>query len=189
MASRFRGAPNARAMLSMTGAGSRPPITAGRPGRKMPAFSRAIASIVLPRYSWWSSPMLVTTATVGSTTLTASSRPPMPISSTQASRFAASKINRAASALNSKKVSATEPRAASIFSKAATNSSVWEAVMNADALAVVAQVRRREGTDFEARGAQDGGAIGAHRALAIGAGDGDHRDLRLPPPQPLEYDP
>ena len=35
---------------------------AGRPARKMPAFSRPIASRSGPRYSVWSMSMLVTTA-------------------------------------------------------------------------------------------------------------------------------
>ena len=45
--------------------GSVSPITAGAPGLKMPAFSRAISSSVAPRYSVWSRPIDVTPATSG----------------------------------------------------------------------------------------------------------------------------
>ena len=51
MASRFSGEFKLRATLSRLKDGSRPPITAVLPARKIPAFSRAMASSVLPRYS------------------------------------------------------------------------------------------------------------------------------------------
>ena len=77
----------------------------------------------------------------------------MPISSTHASSLAASKINNAASALNSKNVNATEPRAALDFFECCHQFfGVRQAVVDADAFAVVAQVRRGKGTDLEARG-------------------------------------
>src|SRR4051794_41707040 len=51
----------------------------------IPDFSRAKPSTSEPRYSAWSTPMGVTTATVPSTTLVASHVPPSPTSTTPAS--------------------------------------------------------------------------------------------------------
>ena len=66
-------------------------------------------------------------------------------------------------------------------------------VMNPDALAIVPQMRRGKHADPMAGSLQDGSAISAHRALAVGARHGDHRDLGLLPaqaaldlPQPVE---
>ncbi len=96
------------------------PQTAGLPGRKMPAFSRAMDSTSGPSQSVWSSPTETTTATSASTTLTASSRPPRPTSSTIASGAAVSKTSRAASVLYSKNVSESPPRASAMRSNAVT---------------------------------------------------------------------
>ena len=51
----------------------------------IPAFSAAISAISVPRYSVWSTPIGVMTATGASTTLVASHRPPMPTSTTATS--------------------------------------------------------------------------------------------------------
>ena len=77
-------------------------MTAGRPGRKIPAFSRPIDSRSGPSQRTWSMSMGVTTATSGSNALTASSRPPMPTSITAASTADARKTSTAARVPNSK---------------------------------------------------------------------------------------
>ena len=51
----------------------------------MPAFSAAMSATVSPRYSAWSMPIGVITATGASTTLVASHRPPIPTSTTATS--------------------------------------------------------------------------------------------------------
>ena len=71
----------------------------------IPAFSRAMPSTSLPRYSAWSRPIGVITATVPSATLVASQRPPSPTStmpaSTGASANAANPIAVSTSNLDS----------------------------------------------------------------------------------------
>ena len=54
------------------------PLTAGRPRLRIPAFSVAINSSVLPSWRVWSNEMLVMIDSAGRTTLVESSRPPMP---------------------------------------------------------------------------------------------------------------
>ena len=61
----------------------------------MPAFSTAISATVSPRYSVWSSPIGVTTATSASSTLVASQVPPMPTSTTATSTGASAKMANA----------------------------------------------------------------------------------------------
>ena len=63
------------------------PVTTGTPGLMIPAFSKAIAPSVFPRYSWWSRAMFVMTETSGVTTFVASNRPPIPTSKTAMSTF------------------------------------------------------------------------------------------------------
>ena len=75
---------------------------AGRPARKMPAFSRPISSRVAPRNSAWSMSTLVMMAQSASMMFTASSRPPMPTSSTTASSPAPASTCKMASVVNSK---------------------------------------------------------------------------------------
>ena len=61
------------------------PSTAGRPARKIPAFSRPICSSESPSQSTWSRPIVHTTPTSASRILVASRRPPSPTSSTATS--------------------------------------------------------------------------------------------------------
>ena len=68
--------------------GSGSATTAGRPGRKMPAFSRPMASRVRAEVVDVVDATLVSTAQSASMTFTASSRPPRPTSRTAASIFA-----------------------------------------------------------------------------------------------------
>ncbi len=82
--------------------GSGSPQIAGRPARKMCAFSQPIRSRVSPRYSMWSMSTLVSSAQSASKALTASRRPPRPISSTSASGPARSNATMAARVPNSK---------------------------------------------------------------------------------------
>ena len=74
------------------------------PGLITPAFSAAMASMVSPRWAWWSSPMLVITAATGVTTLVASSRPPRPTSTTARSTRARRNHDRAIAVAASKNV-------------------------------------------------------------------------------------
>jgi len=78
-------APSARrprpGITAITASCCAPAIT-GRPALMMPLFSRAIVSMSGPRYCVCSRLMRVRTDTRGSTTLVASSLPPMPVSST-----------------------------------------------------------------------------------------------------------
>ena len=60
-------------------------MTTTWPGLMMPAFSRAISSIVEPSHFVWSRAIGVMTATLASMTFVASQRPPMPTSTTAAS--------------------------------------------------------------------------------------------------------
>ena len=62
-------------------------------------------------------------------------------------------------------------------------------VMDANALAIIAQVGRCERAHPVAGRTQDGGAIGGDRSLAVGARDRDHRHRRLPPVQAFQYFP
>ena len=86
----------------MSGSGS--PITAGRPGLKMPAFSQAMRSRVSPRNSTWSIPIDATPAARGVSTLVASSRPPSPTSMTDTSTRAAANNSNAIAVVASKNV-------------------------------------------------------------------------------------
>ena len=61
--------------------------------------------------------------------------------------------------------------------------------VDANAFAIVAQVRRSKGTDAMARGREHGRAVGRHRALAVGARHRDHRHPRLPPAEACEQVP
>ena len=60
-------------------------MTATAPGLMMPDFSLAMPRTSVPRYSAWSRPIGVITATAPSATLVASHRPPSPTSITAAS--------------------------------------------------------------------------------------------------------
>ena len=95
-------APSSRACASTEAGGAGSPTTAGRPGRRIPAFSRPMASRSGPSHSLWSRPSCVITATSGSTTLTASRRPPSPTSSSATSTSARASSHSAARVPNSK---------------------------------------------------------------------------------------
>ncbi len=77
------------------------------PGLMMPAFSPAIASIVVPRYCWWSRSIGVTTATSASSTFVLSHAPPMPTSTTATSTGVSAKIRYASAVTISKNESGT----------------------------------------------------------------------------------
>ena len=106
-------------------------MTAGTPGLRMPAFSAAMCARVGPRYSWWSSPIEVTTQTSGAQMFVASSRPPRPVSSTITSTRRRANSIQAAAVMSSKKVGARSGSAAAmaawcgrrISAKATTRSS------------------------------------------------------------------
>ena len=68
------------------------PITTARLARTTPAFSRAMAARVRPRYSSWSKSMLTIVDTRGEATLVASSRPPSPTSRTAMSTPVLAKV-------------------------------------------------------------------------------------------------
>ena len=79
-------------------------MTAGTPALKIPAFSNAIDSRVVPRYSTWSMPMAVTPAASGLTTFVASSRPPSPVSITATSTSERANQSNAIAVVASKNV-------------------------------------------------------------------------------------
>ncbi len=82
-----RGAPTDAATSSKTVAvsASRTPTTAGTPGLKIPAFSRAIAALVEPSKAQWSRPIEVITDRAVTIMFVLSSLPPRPVSITAAS--------------------------------------------------------------------------------------------------------
>ena len=85
---------------------------AGLPGRMICAFSRPMASRSLPRYSMWSSAMLVITAQSVSKAFTESKRPPRPTSRITRSSAASDSSRAMARVLNSNWVSAISPASA-----------------------------------------------------------------------------
>ena len=106
------------------------PKTTGTPSLKMPPFSLAMARMLSPKNRWWSMPMLVTTQTSArGITLVESKRPPMPVSNTTTSHWAARKWSKANPKVNSKKDG--EPHAPSAacqrWTKAVTASSSMQA--------------------------------------------------------------
>ena len=104
---RTTGAPTALARAATTAsasAGSRP-ITSGTPGLAIPAFSAAIETTSVPRYSSWSSAIDVIAVTIGLTRLVASSRPPSPTSITPTSTPMRANHSQASRVANSKCVS------------------------------------------------------------------------------------
>ena len=80
------------------------PSTRSTPAFAIPAFSRAMASSVVPSRSVWSSAMRVMAAARGAgMTFVASSRPPSPTSRTARSTAASRNARNAASVATSKK--------------------------------------------------------------------------------------
>ena len=90
----------------------------------IPAFSAAISAISVPRYSVWSTPMGVMTATGASTTLVASQRPPMPTSTTAISIGASAKAANAIAVTTSNLLIAGPPAASDCLSTSSTNGSI-----------------------------------------------------------------
>jgi len=83
--------------------------TNGTPGLRIPAFSAAIASIVSPRISVWSSPIDVITVTSGASTLVQSSRPPRPTSTTAQLTLSCANQSNPSAVATSKKVRSFPP--------------------------------------------------------------------------------
>ena len=90
----------------------------------MPAFSAAISAISVPRYSVWSIPIGVMTATGASTTLVASQRPPIPTSTTATSIGASAKAANAIAVTTSNLLIAGPPAASDCLSTNSTNGSI-----------------------------------------------------------------
>ena len=96
----------------------------GQPGFRMPAFSRAMAATVSPRNAMWSSDTgVMMLAAVRATTLVASSRPPIPTSSTSASACTRENARKAAAPMISKKVIGSPALTVSTSSSNATRAS------------------------------------------------------------------
>ncbi len=74
------------------------------------ALSHAIFPMVFPSTWVWSSPMWVMTATSGSTTIVASSRPPMPTSTSAISTSSSQNARKARAVMSSKTVRNWFPR-------------------------------------------------------------------------------
>ena len=149
----------------------------GIPSTKMPAFSKAICSMVSPSHCWWSRAIGVITQTSAGTAVVASSRPPMPVSSTISSHSRSRKWRIASASVISKKVgcgSSDSQRARSSVRPSAGFLLGDLGAGDPDALAEVDQVRRGEQPAAEPGGAGDRVDHRADRALAVGAGDMDH---------------
>ena len=171
------------ACRSMTASASRvwPAITAGTPDLRMPAFSAAIASMVSPRKSRWSSETRVITLAIGlSTTLVASSRPPRPTSSRRASAGCRAKRRNAAAVSISNTVIgslavvglALRQRVGKLIvldELAAAGTGNAEALIEPDQIGRRVDVHALAGRFEDRAGECDG------RALAIGPGYMDHR--------------
>ena len=71
-------------------------------GETLPAFSRAMAGSVSPRYSMWSNPTRVMAVSSGRVAEVASSRPPSPTSRIATSTRSRAKCSTAASVPSSK---------------------------------------------------------------------------------------
>ena len=160
--------------------GSRSPITAGRPGLKMPAFSPAIDASVEPRYSMWSSPMDVTPATIGSSTFVESRRPPRPASITATSAPARAKWSNAIAVVASKKLA---PISSMSGMCVAMNDDdvVGRDHLTADdhPFAKVHQMRRRVRRHTESFRREESGHRRDAASLPVRAGDVDRRIASL----------
>ena len=153
---------------------------AGTPRLRMPAFSAAILSSVSPRNSVWSIEIGVMTVASGcSITLVASSRPPRPTSSSSTSAGWRANSSRPAAVVISNTVIGAPALARSHSSSAAANSSSRHRCLRRraepEALVEAHQMRRGIGVHALARGFQDRAQERDGRALAVGAGDMDHR--------------
>ena len=90
----------------------------------MPAFSAAISAMVVPRYSEWSIPMGVITATGASMTLVASQRPPIPVSMIAISTGASANAAKAIAVRTSNLLIAGPPSATDSASTICTKGSI-----------------------------------------------------------------
>ncbi len=144
----------------------------------MPAFSVAIARRQSPTPSVWSNPMLVMTATSASTTLVASNRPSSPTSITATSTATSANHASAAAVTSSNQlgvIPSSGSTAARSLMAAARSSSLMGSPFQAMPLVEHHEVRAAVGADAESALDQQRGDHAGHRALAVGAGDVDHR--------------
>ena len=179
-------------MIAASASGGWASDTSGTPARAMAAFSAAISAKVTPRYCWWSMPMLAIPLTRGrSMTLVASSRPPSPTSSRQASAGVRAKARIAAAVATSKKLGSRSPRAVEDFDQQGLERVVLDQrAGDADALVEANQMRAGEDMDREPRALERGAEHGDGRALAVGPGDMENRrQLILRPAEPVEHCP
>ncbi len=154
---------------------------AGAPRLRMPAFSAAIFSSVSPRNSVWSMETGVMTVASGcAITLVASSRPPKPTSSSSTSAGWRENSSEPAAVVISNTVMACAGIGALAFGKRRGQLLVGHkraVACDAQPEALVEAHQMRRGVDVHAlaRGFQHGAQEGDGRALAVGAGDVDHR--------------
>ena len=152
------------------------PMTAGRPRLRMPAFSRGDAAERVAEILWWSMSMVV--MTVSARLLDDVGRVE-PAAETdfedQKSAGVRLKARKAAAVVISKKVIGSPALAASHLEQRREIVFGDQLAGHADALVEAHEMRRGVDMDAEARGLHDGAEIGDGRALAVGAGDMDHR--------------
>ena len=156
----------------------------------IPAFSPAISAMVSPRYSVWSTPIGVMTATGALTTLVASQRPPRPTSTTATSTGASANAANAMAVTTSNLLIAGSARGLRLLVD-----QLHEGLDLAVGLDVLRRADRHavDGDALDRRlQVRAGGAAGAaaergqqcvdhprHRRLAVGARDVDRRIAAL----------
>ena len=149
----------------------------------MPAFSRVMAAMVEPSHSVWSSEISVITESSGSTTLVASSRPPIPTSSTAISAPLLGKIQKSLRGQNFKvagqlRQATVEHQLVGCIVNAKEECGEGVVVdldaVKADALVGALQMRRGIEAGAHSGGGKNRGQRGSRRAFAVGSGD-QHR--------------
>ena len=169
--------PAARSKMS-TSSGSVSPITAAESGLMMPAFSRAMSASVGPANSVWSMPMLVTTATwavddVGG--VPPAEQPDLD------HRDVDGDVGEPAEGGGGARLEVARPDAGEPLEVGDRGDLLGELVVvdrlavAGDALVDPLEVRAGVGADGEPLGHQQAGDHLRRRALAVGAGDVDHR--------------
>ena len=175
----------ARARSAPSAAGGCAPTTARTPGRRMPAFSAAIAATVRPRKASWSRLTGAMTQSAGcsAATLVASRRPPIPTSSSVKSAGSRANASSAAHVVASKSVIGAPPFTSSTSRSSAVSSVLADgAAAERDPLVEGDEVRARVRVHALARRLQRRAHERNRRALAIGArhvDDGRQIALRL----------
>ena len=161
-----------------TRVGSVSPMTTRLPSLKMPDLSRPMSSSVGPRTSVWSKLILVSTATLPSTTLVLSHWPPNPTSITATSTASSANQASAAAVRSSKRVGASSMSCSSRASDSRISTKAPSSIgspLRADPLVDPDQVGTGVRAHGQPLGGEECGGHGRGRSLAVGSGDVQRR--------------